>query len=296
MIRSLIRVLVGSVLSARVPITAQRRWMRLLGRLNRIPDGVTATGLEVGGVPAELIEAASSGSSSDRSGTILYLHGGAYVIESPVNVRPATVGLALSAGARVYSLDYRLAPEHPMPAAIDDAITAYRALAERADETGAIAIAGDSAGGGLALATALRVGEEGLPRPTALALLCPWLDLTLSGASMRTRRGAEPVLTRAWLADCAGKYAGGADVADPRASPMLADLAELPPTLVQAAADDPLLSDAEGLADRARAADVALELEVHRDLWHVFQLDTGLLRSADAAIARLGAFLRRAFS
>jgi monoterpene epsilon-lactone hydrolase len=295
-IRSLIRILVGSALSARVPVAAQRRWMQLLGRLNRIPDAVTATQLALGGVPAELIESSSPALSSDRSGSILYLHGGAYVIESPVNVRPATVGLALSTGARVYSLDYRLAPEHPMPAAIDDAISAYRALAERADETGPVAIAGDSAGGGLALATALRAREEGLPRPAALGLLCPWLDLTLSGASMRTKRGAEPVLTRAWLADCAGKYVGGAELADPRASPMFADLAELPPTLVQTATDDPLLSDAEGLAERARAVDVALELDVHRDLWHVFQLDAGLLRSADAAIARLAAFLQRALS
>jgi epsilon-lactone hydrolase len=297
MIRMLVRIVVGSALNHRVPVPAQRRWMDLLGHLNRVPEGTAATPCHLAGLAAERIEPparAAGGAPAAQSGAILYLHGGAYMIESPRNVRPATVGIALSTGAPVYSLDYRLAPENPLPAAIEDAVGAYRSLAERID--GPVAIAGDSAGGGLTLATALRLREMGLPRPAALALLCPWLDLTLSGASMRSKRGPEPVVTREWLADGARHYLAGVDAADPRASPLFDELAGLPPTLIQAAVDDPLLSDAERLAERAQAADVEVELETYEDLWHVFQLDVGLLRSADAAIARLGAFLKSALS
>ncbi len=286
-VRALSRALVGSALSARVPFDVQRRWMGLLARIARIPESVAATQTELGGVPAERIETPSQDGAGPRP-ALLYLHGGAYVIEHPPSVRAATITFAVATGAVVYSLDYRLAPEHPLPAAIDDAIAAYDAI-----EAPRVALAGDSAGGGLALATALRARGEGLRAPAALALQCPWLDLTLSGRSIESNRRVEPVLSRGWLAKSARAYAGSAAIDDPRCSPLFARLAGLPPILVQDGADDLLRSDSKRLADRAREAGVELELELYSEMWHDFQLNAGLLHTADAALASAAEFVRR---
>jgi monoterpene epsilon-lactone hydrolase len=279
------RLLVRPVENPRVPIGIQRRWTGLLSRLNRIPRGTVVTETSLGGVPGERVE-----SSARRGGpTLAFLHGGAYVIGSPRANRVIPAHLASVTGATVYSIGYRLAPENPFPAALDDAIAAYRDLTAG----GALALVGYSSGGALALATAVRMREMGLPSPAALVLLGPWLDLTLSGTSHFTNAKAENVLTRAWLADCARRYLDGRPPDDPRCSPLFADLEGLPPTLIQAAGDDVLLSEAERLAERAAEAGVPVELERYERMWHVFHLHAGELRTADAAIARISAFLDR---
>jgi epsilon-lactone hydrolase len=273
-----------------VPVGFQRRWTAALSRLNRIPRGTAVTRTSLGGVPAERVESAER-----RDGpAVAYLHGGGYILGPPRVDRVIPAHLARAAGATVHSIGYRLAPEHPFPAALDDAVAAYRELSSAAD--GPIALAGYSAGAGLALAAALRARDEGLARPAALVALVPWVDLTLSGSSHATNAKAENVLTRAWLADCARRYVGGRAPDDPRCSPLFADLTGLPPLLIQSAGDDILLSDAEGLAERAGAAGVEVEFERYPGMWHIFHVHAGELRTADAAIARIAAFLDRALS
>ncbi len=289
MLRAGLRGLLRPAQDPRVPVAVQRRWTALLAKANRIPKGTSVEPVTLGGVPGELVEHTGG---ADVDGTVLYLHGGAYVISSPRVERVITASLARHTGLPVYSLDYRLAPEHPFPAGLEDAIAAYRELVGGADG-GTIAIAGDSAGAGLALSTALAAPGQGLPSPAALALICPWLDLTQSGPSIVANARRDPMLKRSWLDDCARMYRATAPADDPRCSPLFADLSGLPPVLVHAAADDILLSDAERFAERAAAAGADVELQRFDGLWHDFHLHAGALPSADAAFERLGSFLKR---
>jgi monoterpene epsilon-lactone hydrolase len=282
------RLLVRPVEHPRVPVGIQRRWTAALSRANRIPAETVAAETSLAGVPAERVE--HGGPRRDRA--IAFLHGGGYILGSPRVDRVIPAHLAKVTGATVYSIGYRLAPEHPFPAALDDAVAAYRALVEGGVTDGP-ALAGYSAGGGLAIATAIEARGAGLPHPEALVVLVPWVDLTLSGASYAANRRAEPVLTRAWLADCARRYLDGRPPADPRCSPLFADLAGLPPMLIQPAGDDILLSDAERLAVRAREAGTPVELERYERMWHIFHLHAGELRTADDAFSRIAEFLDR---
>jgi monoterpene epsilon-lactone hydrolase len=274
-----------------VPVGVQRRWTTLLARANRIPRGTAVTRATLAGIPAERVE---HGDSS-RAGTLLYLHGGGYVIGSPRAERTTTANLARATGTAVYALDYRLAPENPFPAALDDTVAAYQYLVERENGIRPLALGGDSAGGALAVACAIGARDQGLPLPAALVLICPWLDLTHSGSSIVANARREPILKGSWLEECARMYLAGTPADDPRCSPLFADLAGLPPMLIQAAGDDLLLSEAERFAERAEEAGVAVELQRFDGLWHDFHLHAGALRSSDAAFERIGAFLRRAF-
>ena len=224
---------------------------------------------------------------------ILYLHGGGYVIGSARAEAVISAFLARSSGATIYALDYRLAPEHAFPAALEDTRAAYGWLLGRGADPARVALVGDSAGSGLAVAEAVRARDAGEPLPGALGLISPWLDLTLSGESMRSNTRSEPTLTRRWLAECARLYLGGAPADHPHASPLFADLHGLPPTLVQAAGDDILLSDGELIADRLAGAGVDVSLSRFDGLWHDFHLHAGVLRAADDAIDEIAAFLAR---
>lgn len=251
------------------------------------PEGVVTRRTVLGGRPTlELEPAEASG-----RGRLLYLHGGGYVIGSP-DTHAGLVGeLARRAGLRATSVDYRLAPEHLFPAAVDDGLAAYRELLASGTDPRDLVMAGDSAGGGLSIATLLAAREAGLPQPAAVVVFSPWADLTLTGGSIRSKESADPIFTEADVRAYADHYVGAGDRAHPLASPVFADLTGLPPLLVQVGANEVLLDDAVRLAGRAGADGVEVTLEVGPGLPHVFQHHYGRLDEADAALDRAARFL-----
>lgn len=227
-------------------------------------------------------------------GALLYLHGGGYVVGSARTHRSPAARLAHAVGVRVLALDYRRAPEHPHPAALDDALEAYRALLGDGIEPARIAVAGDSAGGGLTLALAARLRDSGLPAPAVLGLICPWLEVTVDLAGERPPAPHEPLLSPGLLKTWAQAYVGDRDASEPAISPLLGSLDDLPPIVVHSAGEDLLLPDAERLERvlGAGAARVPVEHRRHPGLWHDFHLFAGLFAPADRALAALGASLR----
>ena len=223
-LRSTLRLLLKPFLSPRWPVPTQRAWLQTLAGIGRLPRGVVRHAASVAGVPAERWQ--DERARPCRAGTVLYLHGGAYCVGSPRTHRALAAWLARDSGLPVVVPDYRLAPEHPFPAALDDALAVYDALAAQ----GPVLIAGDSAGGGLALALAVQVRDSGRPAPAGLALLSPWVDLR--HAHQPPPVPGEAMLTAAWMQACAAHYAGTA-TGDPRVSPLLADHRGLPPVLIQ---------------------------------------------------------------
>ncbi len=222
---------------------------------------------------------------------VLYLHGGGYVIGSARTGAALAASLAHRVRATAYSLDYRLAPEHPHPAAVLDAVAAYRELTTILDP-GSIGVAGDSAGGGLAIAMLVAARDAGLPMPAAVAVFSPWTDLTRSGDSIHGKDGIDPLFSPDDLRGYAERYLGAADPADPLVSPIHADLRGLPPLLIQVGSHELLLDDALRLAARAAAHDVEVAFESTPGAPHVFQAWAGgALDEADAALDRAGGFL-----
>lgn len=268
-----------------LPLPLARRAGAAMARLNRVPGDVEVVRTQLGGVPGELVTPAGV-TGPPR---VLYLHGGAYRIASPATHRNVVAALARSGAGTVFAADYRLAPEHPAPAALDDTLAAMDALA--ADAGSPIVLAGDSAGGGLALAAAL-ARRDSDPAPCAgLALISPWVDLTLSGPSYDDNARRDALLTRGVLEAGVNDYAAGLGAADARCSPLFADLRGLPPILIQAGGNELLLSDAKSLAERLRAAEGEVTLEVGEGLWHDYQMHAGMLREADESLARMGSWI-----
>jgi phosphinothricin tripeptide acetyl hydrolase len=224
---------------------------------------------------------------------VLYLHGGGYVIGSPRSHRHLAAAIARAAGARALVPEYRLAPEHPFPAALDDALAAYRWLLDQGVAPARVVIAGDSAGGGLTVATLVALRERGLPRPAGGVCISPWVDLACGGATYATKAAADPIVTHASVTEMAGLYAGG-DFTRPLVSPLYANLADLPALLVQVGGDEVLLDDARGLGERARAAGVEVTVEEWPAMIHVWHWFLGMLDEADRAIDVIGRFVRRA--
>lgn len=267
---------------------SRRRFLDLVGSaIGQRAAGTHVQRTTLGGVPVEI----ASPPKQSAAATIIYLHGGAYVAVSARSYRRLVTHLAVATGCRVIAVDYRLAPEHPYPAALDDAIAVYTAesLTQPSEK---IFLAGDSAGGGLTMATAVALRDRGQDQPTALICISPWVDLTCSGRSMTTRAGRERMLSPAGLAADARLYAGGKDLGSPLVSPLFADLNGLPPMLIQVGEDEVLLDDATRLANAARAAGVTVNLQVWPHLWHVWHLYAGLLPEADAALRSIAGFVR----
>ncbi|PKP77043.1 MAG: alpha/beta hydrolase [Alphaproteobacteria bacterium HGW-Alphaproteobacteria-3] len=230
-------------------------------------------------------------SGAETAPVILYFHGGGYVQGSSVSHRHLTSRLALAAKARVLSVDYALAPEAPFPAAVDDALTAYRWLIASGVEPQAIAFGGDSAGGGLAIATLIAARDKGLPMPAAAVAISPWTDLTCETATYTTRAGADPMIDQAGIKNLAAIYLNGADARDPLASPNFGDLAGLPPMLIHVGSDEVLLDDAIALHKHARACGVDAEIEEWDGMIHVWHAFYQMLPEGEQAIERLGAYL-----
>jgi acetyl esterase/lipase len=256
------------------------------------PDDVAAADVTLGGVPA--IELTVAGQETDPA--IVYFHGGGYVAGSARAGAHLAAELARRTGGRALSVDYRLAPEHPYPAAVQDGLAAYAGLLESGTRPSRVLLAGDSAGGGLAVATLLAAREQGLPQPAAVAVFSPWADLTRSGASMRTKDGTDPLFSYDAMGWYAGRYLPAGDRSAPLASPVFAALAGLPPLLIQAGSHEVLLDDAVRLAANAARDDVEVTLQVAPEGTHVFQLHFGALHEADEAIDEIARFFRRHLS
>ncbi|MEU6744814.1 alpha/beta hydrolase [Spirillospora sp. NPDC046719] len=254
-----------------------------------VPDGIRTRSAPLGDRPAVLVEPAGG---AEPGATILYFHGGGFVFGSPETAMPLTANLVVRTGFRAYSLDYRLAPEHPFPAAIDDAVSAYRALLDGGADPAAIAFAGDSAGGGLTVTACLAARDAGLPVPAAIVAFSPGLDMTRTGESVTAKEAADPFFTRESLEHTGSMYLAGRDPNHPLLSPAtLADLTGFPPMLLQVGTNEVLLDDSTRLAARARATGVDVILDVTADVPHVFQAYTGALDEADEALDRAALFL-----
>ena len=269
-------------------IADQRATMEALLGSGPAPAGVAVEPTTIAGRPAEWLT--PDGAGPDRA--LLYLHGGGYCIGSINTHRDLAGRIAVASGMRVVNLDYRLAPEHPFPAAPDDATAAYRALLAQGLAPERLAIAGDSAGGGLTLATLVALRDAGDPLPATAVLLSPWTDLTATSSTWTTRADVDHLVQREGLDAMAAAYLDGRATTDPGASPRFADLHGLPPLLVQVGDAEVLLDDSVHLRDDAIAAGVPVTLDIWDDMVHVFQaFPPELLPQAGESLATIGAWL-----
>ncbi|MGV8997213.1 MAG: alpha/beta hydrolase [Parvibaculaceae bacterium] len=270
------------------PAVIRAKVNRLAKRYGRKPKHVDIELIDIDGMPAEII----TPRNCIPTRTLLYLHGGGYILCSPDTHRSLVAALAKKSGSRALLIDYRLAPEHPFPAAIDDAMKAYRWLLAEGTDPETITIAGDSAGGGLALATLFSIRDAGLPLPSGAALLSPWTDLTMSGDSHITHGKTDPMLSVEGALLGARHYLGGAKPTDPLASPLFGDFTGLPPLMIHVGEREILLDDSLRVAERARAAGTLVDLKVWPGLPHVFQA-ARFLPEARASVNEIAEFLRQ---
>lgn len=267
--------------------TAARAKLEKLAKLLWMARGTKLTHGQLGGVPVEWVANPEAGAR----GFVLYLHGGAYVTGSPRTHRGLTSRLARDARVCVAVPDYRLAPEHPHPAAVDDALAAYKGLLAQDIPPHKIVIAGDSAGGGLSLALALRLKAEPLPQPAGIVLLSPFTDAALDSGSMQSPTQKEWLLTKPLMFAAVKDYAAGQDLRTPTISPLFADLTGLPPLFVQVGTDEVLLDDSTRLAQAATKQGVPVTLQIWPRMWHVWQLHGGQMPEADRAITAIAGFI-----
>jgi acetyl esterase/lipase len=287
--RACLRILVKRGLGAHPSIEAARRRLKVMGRLvHRPPRGTETTVVDAGGVRADCI--ATPASRLDRY--ILYLHGGGYVTGWPGLYRDLTWRLATLCRARVLCIDYRLAPEHPFPAALDDAVTAYRWLLAQGADPNCIAFIGDSSGGGLVFAAMLRLRDEGVALPAAGIAVSPWTDLALTGESLRLNATIDPLIPIELAPRVVDLVLAGADPRNPYASPLYGDTTGLPPTLILVGGDEVLRDDAVRMADNMSAAGCHVELEVWPHMWHVWPMLMRVMPEAKAAITRVATFVQ----
>ncbi len=253
----------------------------------RVAPDVKCDAVSAGGVKAEWIVPPNA--ASDR--VILYLHGGGYVMGSINTHRAMVARIARASQARALALDYRMGPEHPFPAAVEDATAAYRWLLAQGYKPAKIVISGDSAGGGLTLATVIALRDAGTALPAAAVPISAWADLEGTGASVKTRAVADPMVDKAGLLRMAKMYAGDHDPKNPLISPIYADYHGLPPMLLQVGDAEILLDDSTRVADRAKAAGVKVELEVWPEMFHVWHVFAKILPEGQQAIDRIGSYV-----
>jgi acetyl esterase/lipase len=270
----------------------QRQRLAVAGG-GRLPDGVSVQTTSYGGVPVEQVTSVAS----DPTRLVVHLHGGGYCVGSPGIARSWAARLALEAGVTVLLPDYRLAPEHPYPAALEDAQAVWAGIAAESLPAAPV-LSGDSAGGGLAVALACRLRDQigastGPGLPSGLVLLSPWLDLTADRQADRALARRDPMLRPDWLAACAVAYAAPHPLSHPEISPLFARLDGLPPTLVQAGADDVLVTDARRFGTAAAEAGVAVHATIVPGLWHDFPLQAGMVAEGDSAVRQAATFITR---
>lgn len=286
---TLVQMLRSQPRPERVDPAQMRAGMEAMTGMLPPPEGISFEAVDANGVPAEWTQVEGAPAATH----LLYLHGGGYVIGSPRTHRNLVGRLVRASGARALSVDYRLAPEHAFPAAVEDAVSAWRWLLDQGAAPERSAIGGDSAGGGLTAATLLALRDRGLPLPGVALLLSPWVDLEGTGESMTARADQDPMVQKDGLLQMAAFYLNGQDARAPLASPLHADLAGLPPLVIQVGTAETLYDDATRFAEKAKAAGVEVALEPWEDMIHVFQAFAGMLPEADEAIARLAEHLRK---
>ena len=271
----------------RVKVSSMRRDMDAVG--GKLGDGVTGSPARVGGVGGEWVDA----DGADPGAALLYLHGGGYVAGSVDSHRNLLGHLARAMRCRVFAADYRLAPENPHPAPVDDAVAAYLGLLDEGGfDPGRVAVAGDSAGGGLTVATLVALRDRGHPLPAAAVAISPWIDLEATGSSAVSRAAADPMVTPGSLRTIAAMFVGDdGDVRDPLAAPLHADLAGLPPMLVHVGDAEVLLDDSNRLAAKITEAGGDVTLEVWPEMVHVWHGSAGYVPESDEAIARIAEYL-----
>jgi acetyl esterase/lipase len=270
------------------PVDKMRRRLDQLGRLVRPARHVAIEKTEIAGLHAEWYrpEAATPGK------VLLYIHGGAYALGSCDSHRKLVTHIARAAGIEAVLFEYRLAPEHPFPAGLDDTLAAYRALLDKGFSAEDVFIGGDSAGGGLTMALLLQLRHAGIDLPRAALMLSPFLDMTASGESVKTRAQQEPWFNAEDIVVVIRHYCPDQDLKNPLLSPVYANVAGMPPMLIQVGDDEILLSDSTRIADKLTAAGCDVQLEVFPEMWHVFQLFVGKMPESRAAIKKIGAYIK----
>jgi monoterpene epsilon-lactone hydrolase len=280
-------ILRRSAFPADSDVAEQRRLLRAAVSAQPLPTDVTVTAAALGGIPTAEITV----DGIEPRHVVLYFHGGVYVIGDAFLAADLASQVGRRTGAKVISVDYRLAPEHPYPAAVDDALAAYRALLDNGMAPSDIVFAGESAGGGLAVVTMVNARDHGLPLPAGAYVMSPYADLTLAGTTMETKREVDPLFTRELLQARVTDYTAGQDASLGLISPIFADLSGLPPLIIQAGSHELLLDDAVRLAGQAAAADVEVTLEITPGVPHVFQAYSAILDEGAAALDSAGRFL-----
>jgi len=273
-------------------LSERRNRLDALGGQYSLPADVRVEAADANGVAAEW----TGTPDADPGNVIMYLHGGGYTAGSLKSHRHMVAQTGREARARTIALDYRLAPEHPFPAAVEDAVVGYRFLLSRGFTANHIAVAGDSAGGGLTVALLVSLRDAGLPLPACAWCSSPWVDLEGTGGSMSAKANVDPMVQQPYLIELAAAYLSGVDPRTPLAAPLYADLKGLPPMLIQVGSAETLLDDAVRLAGAAGAADVRVRLEVWPDMIHVWQLFYRQVAAGRRALAEAGAFIRSNWS
>ncbi len=271
------------------PIAIRKGTEKLAAKYLKTPQRCLVTPIDADNVPAEWVE----WQGADAGRVVLYFHGGGYAICSPRTHRELTWRLARACRARVLVPDYRLAPENPHPAAVEDSLASYRWLLKSGVKPGRISVMGDSAGGGLTLVLLQQLRDAGLPLPACAVCLSPWTDLTCSGSSMQTNRRKDPFLTPIAVEIFARHYTPSGDLALPSISPLFGDFRKLPPLLIHAGACEILLDDARRAMEKAMAAGVDAEFKIWPGMIHVFQALAYFLKDSRRAIGEIGEFVER---
>lgn len=285
-LKKVIEIIKSQPLNPDAPMEKRRAGMEKVAE--RVAADIKCEPVDAGGVEGEWISAPDA----DPSRVILYLHGGGYTAGSITTHRAMAARISRASAARVLAINYRLAPEHPFPAAVEDATAAYRWLLAQGIAAGKIVVAGDSAGGGLAISTLLALRDAKQPLPAAAVPISPWTDLAATGDSLRTLAGKDPMVQGDPLREMAKMYLGKTDAKNPLASPLYANYEGLPPMLIQVGGAEILLDDATRVAQKARAAAVEVELEVWDEMVHVWHVFAKLLPEGQQAIDRIGRFVR----
>lgn len=282
-----IRTTLRPALSPKTPVKLQRFCSDAASAIVLGPRGYQTKKQNIAQVPTVHIQPKTT-----KSGLgILYLHGGGYVVGSSKSHMKLAAQIGQAAQAQVWLAEYRLDPEHPSPAAIEDSIAVYKALLAQGQDPKKLVIAGDSAGGGLSLSTVIALRNAGLPLPAALVLLSPWVDLSLSGNTIKTHAAQDAMLSEDWLVWCAKNYCGPKSATDPTCSPLYADLTGLPPVLIHVGTEEVLLDDAKRLAEQAEKCGIPTTFKIYDKVGHVFQFHAGILKESDDSIKGIGQFI-----